>query len=193
MQKQKSYSLAAIACVGIIGFMATHFFGGMILWTLSYWFIIVPLLIIYIISFFSAVADLFDGGYYKSRIKINMHLITFVLIIVFNLYDSELFKNNKILSATLKDDLYHYTLILREGGKCETQCAGMFGYEESFKGNYKFKGDTIIFSKVPYDNVGFIPDTILYDREQKALFIEKDQEKKFIREKNFLNHFEIDK
>jgi len=191
--KQKAYGLAAASCLGIIGFISTNFFGGMVLWLICYWFITLPLIIIYIISLFSAVANLFDGGYYKSRIKINIHLATLAIIILFNLYDSELFKNEKILSATLKDDLYHYTLTLRKDGECETQCSGVFGYEEYFKGIYKFKGDTIIFSKIPYDKVGFIPDTILYDRKQKALFIEKNPEKKFIREKNFLNHFEIDK
>lgn len=95
-----------------------------------------------------------------------------------------------MLSAKLKDDQFLYTLIFRENNECENEIIGIFGFEQIYKGKYLLKGDTIIFSKKPYDN-DFIPDTILLDKSSKAIFITKDINGHFIKQKEWLNHFEI--
>jgi len=59
-------------------------------------------------------------------------------------------------------------------------------------GIYRFKRDTILFSKIPDDIKHFVPNKILYDKKQKAIFIEKDVEGKFICKKEELNHFKLD-
>ena len=66
----------------------------------------------------------------------------------------------------------------------------IFGFDEIFNGKYDFYGDTVVFTKKPYDN-NFIPDTLLLDRKAKAIFIKKDMTGKFNTTKEFLNHFEI--
>ena len=106
------------------------------------------------------------------------------------LYNSELFKSNRILEAKLEDDLFHYTLIFRENGSVENRAVGIFWYKKTFKGTYHFNGDTIIFSKKPYDN-DWLPDTLLIDRNQNVIFIHRDSNGKFDTEIEWLNHFKI--
>ena len=111
-------------------------------------------------------------------------------IVLTNILQLDLFKSEKILTATLKDDQFYYTLVFRENGRCENQVSGIFGFQKVFQGKYKFQGDTIIFSKKPYDN-DFIQDTLLIDRKEKAIYINKDKEGKFITKKEWLNYLEI--
>jgi hypothetical protein len=92
-----------------------------------------------------------------------------MLVIASIIYDSEIFKSNIILDATLKDDLYHYQLKFRENGTVSNEIQGMFGYKDNFRGTYHLKGNLIIFIKKPYKN-NFIPDTLWIDKNQNALF-----------------------
>jgi len=96
------------------------------------------------------------------------------------------------LSATLHDDLFHYQLKLRENGNCDIECVGMLGSDQTFYGKYTLKNDTITFQKVPYDNPNFIPEKILIDKKQQAIFIKKKENGEFDREKNFVNYFKFD-
>ncbi|HLV51877.1 MAG TPA: hypothetical protein VKY44_07980, partial [Flavobacterium sp.] len=102
----------------------------------------------------------------------------------------DIFKSPRTLTATLRDDIFHYTLIFREDGIVENEINGIFGFRETIKGNYRIEGDTIIFSKIPYDN-DFIPEQLLIDREQNAIFIIKNKDGNFIRKKEWLNYLEI--
>lgn len=192
MEKHKVlYFVAILSCVGIFALMITHFFGGMFIWILSFWFVFIPLILLYIISFFDTLICLIDKGYSRYRRKISVHLTTLCAIVLFNVYDLELFKSTRVLSATLHDDLFHYNLILREDGTCENKVNGFMGFEDKYSGTYIFKNDTIVFTKVPYDN-DFIPDTILYNKKEKAIFITKDAKGNFTNKKEFLNHFVVD-
>ncbi|MGV0846653.1 hypothetical protein ACTS9T_08775 [Empedobacter falsenii] len=182
--------IAIISTIGIIIWIITDFYGGMFIYLLSYPFLVLPIILLYVFSFFETLALLIRSGFKKNIIKVVFHSVLILIIIIFNLTDSEIFKSKKILSATLKDDQYYYNLVFRENGEVENNINGMFGYSERIAGKYKINGDTIIFTKVPYDN-DFIPDTLLIDKEQSALFMFKDESGKFIREKQFLNHLEI--
>ena len=184
--------IAVISAVGLIGWITTDFFGGMIIWLLSYGLIFIPIILLYTFSIFDTIISLIRKGNRTSKIKLLAHGIVLFSIFAFNLYHSEIFKSEKIMTAVLKDDLYHYRLILRKNGNVENQANGMFGFSQTFYGKYKIENDLIIFSEKPYDN-DFIPDTLLIDKEQSALFMEKDSKGNFRTEKEWLNHFEIER
>ena len=183
--------VAILSATGLIGWIITDFFGGMVLYLIAYWIIVFPIILLYVVSFVETLISLIMNGSRKNKTKLVAHGTVILVIILFNLYHSELFRPKRILTATLRDDLYHYTLIFRENGRVENRASGIFGFSETFNGTYLIQGDKIIFTKKPYDN-DFIPDTLLIDKTQGAIFMEKDKDGEFIRTKQFLNHFEIE-
>lgn len=191
MNRKKTYDIiAVISTLGILAWMVTDYFGGMFIFLLSYGLIIIPIIILYIISFGDTVISLTKTGFKQNKIKVIFHGLVLLTIILTNIIQSDLLKSKRILTATLKDDLFYYTLVFRENGSCENQVSGIFGFQKVYHGKYKFQGDTIIFSIKPYDN-DFIPDTLLIDRNEKAIFINKDKQWNFNTTKEWLNHFEI--
>ncbi len=191
MNKQQIYNiLTIISTLGILAWMLTDYFGGMLIYLLSYGLIIIPIIILYIVSFGYTILSLAKRGFNQNKIKVIFHGLVILSIILTNIFQSDLLKSKRILTATLKDDQFNYTLVFRENGTCENEVSGIFGFQEVFHGKYKLQGDTIIFSKKPYDN-NFIPDTILIDRKEKAIFINKDNQGNFNTTKEWLNHFEI--
>lgn len=183
--------IAMISAIGLIGWIITDFFGGMIIWLVSYGLIIIPIVLLYIFSFIDTFIALIRKGKETSRIKLAAHGIVIISIFAFNLYHSEVFKSEKIMTAILKDDLFHYRLVFRKDKTVENQINGFMGYSETIYGQYKIERDLIIFNPKPYDN-DFIPDTMLIDKNQNAIFIEKDKYGNFWTEKKWLNHFEIE-
>jgi hypothetical protein len=182
--------LAIVAAVGILIWMITNFYGGMMIWLISYPLIVFPLIVLYIVSIINMLIAFGKNGIKHNKVKSISHGTVILAIIVMCIYNSELFKSKRIITATLYDDLFQYTLILRANGKCENEVYGL-GFSEKFSGSYRLKGDTIIFSRVPYDNKGFIPDTILIDKKEGAIFTERDTIGNFRRVKEFMNHFKI--
>nr|WP_319571638.1 hypothetical protein [uncultured Draconibacterium sp.] len=192
MRRFKIFDIVAlVSTIGIILWIISDFFGGMIVFLLSYGLVIIPIIITYLVSIIETIFSLITKGVKKNKIKLISHLIVILTIVIITVYNSDILKSKRVLTATLKDDLSLQTLIFRENGKCENNINGMFGFPEKFKGEYYMKNDTIIFSIKPYDN-NFIPDTILLDRVQKAIFIEKDKLGNFRTEKEWLNHFKIE-
>ena len=118
------------------------------------------------------------------------HSIVLVSMLCLQLFHSELFKSNKVMTAVLKEDLYIYKLVFREDGCVENRVSGMFGFSQIYNGKYKIQGDLIIFTTKPYDN-GFIPDTMLLDRRKKIILKDKKQNGAFDTVKNYINHFEV--
>lgn len=191
MKKDIFYNaIAIISTLGILCWLVTDFFGGMFIFFLSYALIILPVLLLYVISFINTLISAIRKGIKQNKIKIISHLLLLIAILIINLLQSELVKPKRILTATLKDDLFRYTLIFRENGNCENEVYGVFGFHETIKGKYKLNGDTILFIKKPYDN-NFIPDTLLIDKKANAIFIKKDAKGNFQAKKEWLNHFEI--
>jgi|JI8StandDraft_2_1071088.scaffolds.fasta_scaffold07280_1 hypothetical protein len=181
---------AIISCSVVIGWIITDFFGGMILWFLSYGLVLLPFLVLYIISFFDTAISLVWNGSKTSKPKLIAHLAVILFVLWFNIYHAEIFKSKKVMTATLIDDLSSNILIFRENGVVENHESGMFGYFEITKWKYVIKGDLIIFSKKIEDS-NFIPDTLLIDENQNAIFFTKDSKGNFITNKEWLNHFEI--
>ncbi len=192
MKKIKRFDIIAlVATIGLIGWIITDYFGGMMIFLFSYSFLILPILIIYLISIIETISSIIKNGLKKNKIKFVAHLIG-VLFIVVNSFDTtDLFKSERLITAILRDDLFHYTLILREDGSCENNVVGFMGFKDQYKGKFYFKDDTIIFTQKPYDN-DFLPDTILLDTIQDAIFINRDKSNNFITKKEWLNHFEIE-
>ncbi|MBC3757436.1 hypothetical protein H7U19_03400 [Hyunsoonleella sp. SJ7] len=168
----------------------SDYYGGMIIHFLQYWYIVLPILILYIISLIRTLILVVCRGLKTTKFLIISHSIFLIFLIVISLIESDTFKSERVMTAILKDDLFHYTLILREDGTCENNVNGFLGFKEQFSGTYKIDGDTIIFTQKPYDN-NFIPDTLLLDKKQNAIFINRDKEGKFNTEKEWLNHFKI--
>lgn len=192
MQPNKFTTILAIfASLGMIIWLSSKFYGGMFIWLLSYPLLIFPVIILYIVSFINTIASISNKGIKQNRIKAISHGLVIMAMVGSYVYDSDLFKSRRVLTATMYDDLFSYTLILRENGLCENDVNGFMGFSENFKGTYHLKGDTIIFTKVPYDTENFIPDILLIDKKEGAVFIHRDSLGNFNRQKDFLNHFKI--
>jgi hypothetical protein len=190
--KIKGFEIVAIlSAIGIIGWLITDFYGGMIINLLSYGILIIPFIILYLISIIETIISLIKKGVKSTRIKLIAHGIVIISIISLNIYHSDLLKSKAVLTAVLKDDLFHYRLVFRENGTVENQINGFMGFSETVYGKYTFEKDLIIFSEKPYDN-DFIPDTLLLDKNQNAIFITKNKKGKFETEKVWLNYFEIE-
>jgi len=182
--------IAIISTLGILCWIITDFYGGMLLYFFSYGLFIIPIIILFVVSFIDTIVSTIKRGIKDNKIKVIFHGTLLLMIVLFNVFQSDIFKSPRILTATLKDDLFHYTLIFRKDGTVENEVNGIFGFQETYSGKYSILGDTIIFSKVPYDN-DFIPKRLLIDREQSALFMYKDESGNFSRKKEWLNHLEI--
>lgn len=185
-------SLAAISVISLSVLILAAFIQPMLLLIMFYtlWVAIIPIVIIYIISIFETLITLIRKGFKASRTRLLLHTIALLIFAICIGFSSDMFKSKRIMTAYQKDDLFLYTLVFREGGNCELDIIGMFGYQETIKGQYYMEGDTIIFSKKPYDN-NFIPDTIYVDRPQKAIFLHRYPDGNFITQKEWLNHFTI--
>lgn len=152
--------------------------------------LILPFVVLYFISVVETIISLIRKGFKKNKIKVICHALVVLAIAVSNVYSSDIFKSKTVLKARLVDDLFFYTLIFREDGTCETEVDGIFFYKDLIKGRYQMKGDTILFIEKPYDN-NFIPDTMLVDRDEKAIFLHRDSVGEFERAKQGLEYFRI--
>jgi len=182
--------LSVISTIGIIAWIITDFFGGMIIYMFMYWWIVIPLSFLYLMTLFITIVKVIEGGFKKNKLTSITHALGMVVIFSFILYHSELFKSKKELDSSLIDDLSRIDLILRENGRFETNSSSLFGTTVSIRGKYLIKNDTIIFLDKPYTN-DFIPDTVVIDRDKNAIFFNKKENGEFSRTKSFVNYFEI--
>jgi len=182
--------LTVISSIGVIAWIITDFFGGMTIYLLMYWWLVIPIVLLFGITLFITIILLFEEGIKNNRLISMTHALSLSVILVFCLYNSEFLKSKKVLDASLIDDLTRIDLIFRENGKFETNISGMFCYSESIKGRYFIRKDSIFFLDKPYSN-DFIPDTVIIDNDKSAIFFRKNKNGEFSREKSFVNYFEI--
>ena len=150
---------------------------------LAYEFIIVPIIILYVVSFIETLISLIRIGKATSKTKLVAHGAVISLVVLLNVAESDLLKSKRVMTAILKDDLFHYKLVFRKNGQVENHVYGMFGYTTAYNGRYELKDSLIVFSKRPYDN-DFIPDTVLLDNTQHAIFINRNKDGGFDFEKS---------
>ncbi len=186
MTKNKTFKiLVTLSVVGMICWNLTDYFGGMIIYLLQYWIVIIPIVILYFITLIGTITKLLKTGINKNKFIFTTHLIFIFFLLTTALTESEIFKSKIVLNGTLKDDLFYYTLIFREDGTCENKVNGFLGFEDKYNGKYKMIEDTIIFIIKPYDN-DFLPDTLYLNKKENAIFLNKNS-----KEKEWLNHFEL--
>lgn len=145
---ETSIIIGVFTCIGYLfqDFLFNKF------WLVS-WFLIIVLSVWLLINLVNSVAQ-------KNTRSILLN-ITFILFVsAICLSKIEYFKSERVLEATLVDDLSSINLILRKNKTFEITSNSIFGEEQPFKGNYKIEGDKIIFLSSPYYN-SFIPDTVL--------------------------------
>lgn len=191
LSRNELFTILTIVSVNVmLLWTSTTFYDGMFIYLFQYWIIIIPLVILYLITLIGTLVRCIKGGVRKNKIPFAFHAGFVAIVLCLSLYNSEFFKSDIELKGVLQDDLFHYALVLREDGSCENEVTGFLGYQETYRGFYFFKGDTIIFTKKPYDN-DFIPDTLFYNKKKQAIFLTKDKDGKFSDKKGWLNHFEI--
>lgn len=184
--------LSVISTLIVIGWMITDLFGGMVIYLIMYSWIIIPMVIVYVITFLISLVKIMQIGIKPNRILFYTHTFGLLTIIGFNLYQSELLKSRILLDATLVDDLSSINLVLRENGQFETTSNGMFGFTEKISGKYKKNNDTIIFLDKPYSN-DYIPDKVIVDKQDSAIYFKRNFNGEISKEKTFVNYFRIDR
>lgn len=184
--------LSIISTLIVVCWMITDFFGGMMIYLIMFAWIIVPFILIYFVSALFSIRKIIKNGIKSNKILFYSHAFGISMILLFSLSQLECLKSRILLDATLVDDLSSINLVLRENGHFETTTSGMYGFSNKISGKYLRKNDTIIFLKKPYTN-DFIPDKIIIDKQDRAIYFNKDSKGQFIREKTFVNYFSIDK
>ncbi|MBI9060082.1 MAG: hypothetical protein JEZ01_20110 [Labilibaculum sp.] len=182
--------LTVVSSTGFIAWIISDFFGGMLIHLLMFWWLIIPLVLLFSITLLITIILVIREGVKINKLITISHGISLIVILLFFLHNSELLKSKKVLDASLIDDLSRIDLIFRENGNFETNISGMFGYSERLKGKYIIKNDSIIFLNKPYTN-DFIPDTIIIDNDKNAIFFSKNKDGEYSREKLFVNYFDI--
>ena len=170
--------------------LISHYFNGMMLSLLYCWFIILPVLLVHIVSFFYSINIAFVN-FKMAKFKLLCHGFVLLLTLGIMIQESDLFKSERILTATKDDDHYFETLTLRKDGTAEMYGSGLAGNTDTYYGNYRIKDDLIIFTKKPVKKDRSFPDAMYWDKKKNMLFVEKDIEGNFITEPGFLNHFQI--
>jgi len=163
-------------------FLLTYLFQDFLweqMWIWSFLLMVLPGLVLIII---------FVAGLIKKDKKVIPVFIGVVVVITSaEVLKSETFKSEKILEASLYDDLSVINLTLRKNNTFEINSATMFG-NQNFNGKYKLANDKIIFPDKHYNN-NFIPDTLTIIKDK--IFFKFDKDNKSITE--FATCFKVTK
>ena len=182
--------LAVTSSTAVVIWLLSDFIWGILVSIVVFPILVGVILIVYIFSFSETIYSIVKQGWASNTLKMFSHVSVIGAIALMILFNSELFKSPRIITAILNDDLNQYRLVFRENGTVENHWIGMFGVSKTYTGKYYIDGKFVIFEKIPYDN-NFIPDTLLIDQDKCALFMERLQGGEFYSTKKYLNHFEI--
>jgi len=182
--------ISTISIIGIGFLIISDYHGKMIGYLIIFKYVFIFIFILYLISLIETIISIFRQGIKRNILKFISHSVLLLFFLFYIINNTEYLKSEKVLTATLYDDLSNITITLRRDGNFENKSFDFIGNNETFKGKYKMKGDTILFLEKPYYNK-FIPYTLLIDKNQNAIFINKDKDGKFITKKEWLNHFDI--
>ncbi len=172
--------------------VSTEFYGGMVIYAFMYWWLIIPATFGLAITLIITVSRIFQNGLTPNKISAVIHGFGLTAISVIFLVNSELFKSKTLLEAILIDDLSAITIKLRADNTYDTRVDGVFGFVEHLSGDYHLEHDTIVFHQPPYSN-DFIPNRIIIDQSDSALYFNELTNGEFDRTKSFVNYFEIRK
>jgi len=146
-------------------------------------------IVLFTIGLLRSIGQVLSFGLTKMKYEI-ISLALFLLILLgFTIKKSEVFKSEKVLGATLNDDLSSINLVLRQDGSFETTSSTIYG-RDLITGKYELLGDTVSFYNQPYIN-DFIPSKILIDKERERVWIIKMASGEFDTTEHFARYFEI--
>ena len=157
-----------------------------------YWWLIIPVTFGFAITLIITVSRIIQNALTQNKISVIIHGFGLTMISVIFLINSELFKSETLLEAILIDDLSAITIKLRADNTFDTRVDGIFGFVEHLSGDYHLEQDTIVFHQAPYSN-DFIPNKIIIDKSDSALYFNQLANGEFDRTKSFVNYFEIRK
>ena len=186
----KIFSFISVA--GILIWLSNEFHGGMAIYALMYPWLIIPLTLGFGITLIQTISNVIQHGLRNNIISATIHFIGLLAISTVSLMSSEFLKSDTILEAILIDDLNSIKIKLRTDNTFYTTVEGMFGFVDRISGDYHLEQDTIIFHQPPYSN-NFIPNEILIDKSDSALYFNRLTNGEFDRTKSFVNYFEIRK
>jgi len=192
MKRKLLIILSVFSTLGVLSWIITDFFGGMVIYFIMYKWIVLTFIFTYVLTILITIISIIIKGIKPNKVLLFNHVIGILLITVFCLYQTELFKSRIILDATLEDDLSSINIVLRENGHFNTTSMGMLGSKELMSGKYLIKKDTLVFIDKPYLN-DFIPAKVLIDRKDSAIFFRKQANGEFSHEKMFAAFFNLNK
>lgn len=157
-----------------------------------YSWILIPLTFVYVITLILTISKAIQYGFEHIMISVTIHTIGLSAVLGVSLWNAEFLKSETLLEAILIDDLSSITIKLRADNTFDTTVNGMFGFVERTSGEYHLEQDTIIFHQAPYSN-DFIPNEVLIDESDTALYFNRHASGEFDRNKSFVSFFEIRK
>jgi len=174
----------------MVAWLISHYINGMMANLFLFWYIILPALVFHVLSLFSTIRAAINN-FKNARIKLASHAAVLLLLSGIIMAGSDLFKPGRILTATNNDDHYYDTLILREDGTAEMYGTSLIGTTDTYYGNFRIKGNLIIFTKKPVEVDRYFPDVIYWDKKQNKLFTQQNSDGAFITKAGFMNYFDI--
>lgn len=182
--------LSIISILVVIVWIISDYFGGLVFHLLMYFWIIFPSLIVYIVSGIITIIKSIKFGIKNNKILLAIHTIALISILVYNIYESELFKSRILIDSILLHNYSRINIKLREGGHFNTSYLGIDAYKTKFSGKYILKNDTLIFLDRHYYN-DYIPDTVLINKIDSVIYFKKDKSGKFIKAICHINYIKI--
>jgi hypothetical protein len=153
-------------------------------------FISIPLSIIILGSLVLFVITIIEI-YKLKRLPNTLSILLFLIIIL--CWSTIYVKRNgffwhKFIVASFIDDFSRTDITMYSNGKYIIFDNWLFG-EQRYEGNYKMKGDTIVFKKIPVTDNNFISKEIILDRMNNRIYFRKDENGNY--DKSFY-YFQID-
>ena len=177
--------------LSILIWIIPKYFPGLLFYIIFYPWIVIPISLIFIITLTTTIRNWILKGFMKVRLAIITHGLVIFLIVILSLINSELFKSEIVLKASLIDDLSRIDLVLRKNNKFEMTSTGMFFYQEKKTGKYSIDNDTLTFSVNPYSN-DFIPKRVLYLPDTNRIYFVKKENGEIDTRDIFASYFEIE-
>lgn len=88
--------LAVISTLGLLSWMVTAYFGGMYIYFITFGYIIIPVIVLYIVSFGETIISFSMSGFKENKVKILFHGFVVLSFLLTNIYKSEFFESERI-------------------------------------------------------------------------------------------------
>lgn len=184
--------LAIFSSVLMIAWLMTAFWGLIIFVTIMVFYFVAILWFFYFASLIESIIYIKKNGFLSSKKRLYSHGAVLLLLLFMFVWFSDMFRSERVYTATMQNDWMHYTLIFRENGELQYKYYS-FGLFQTFSFKYISKSDTLIITERPPDllDIWNIPDTLLVNTNQQAIFIRRNRDGTFETKKEWLNHYKL--